>query len=61
MSDDEPPIDSEAELRTALRSVLNRAATGGLTVEGGWECRNGAEHPDWDIIVTKVEKGQASD
>lgn len=61
MTADDPPIDSKAELRTALRSVLNRAAAGGLPVEGGWECRNGPDGPDWDVVVTKVEKNQASD
>lgn len=60
MSGDGSPIDSEPELRSALRSVFNRAFDGELSVEGGWQCRNGTDHPDRDV-VTRVGKGQASD
>lgn len=57
MSND-APISSEAELNEALKRLLVRAHKGGIDVEGGWECRNGPEYPDWDVLVTAVEKRQ---
>lgn len=55
-ADEPPPIDSEEDLATALRSLLLCAHENGVDVEGGWECRNGSDRPDWDVVVTEVEK-----
>lgn len=56
MSAEEPPLSSETELQAELKALLRRAHESGLDVEGGWDCRNGKEHPDWDVIVTEVQK-----
>lgn len=56
MSPFDSPITSDAELRTALRTLLKRANANGVSVEGGWDCRNDDGDPDWDVIVTEVEK-----
>lgn len=56
MTSGEPPITSREALNAELKSHLLRAYEGGLNVEGGFECRNGVEHPDCDVIVTEVEK-----
>lgn len=56
MTAEESPFSSEGELQAELQSLLRRAHMSGLDVEGGWACRNGDEHPDWDVIVTEVEK-----
>ena len=58
MTSGEPPITSKEELNTELKALLFRAYENGVDVEGGFDCRNGAEHPDWDVIVTEVEKNE---
>ncbi len=47
---------SEEELSAQLQVLLFRAYENGIDVEGAFECRNGASHPDWDAVVTEVEK-----
>lgn len=61
MTTEEAPITSKAELNAALRELLLTAHTEGVDVEGGFECRNGADHPDWDVVVTEVEKNDTSE
>lgn len=56
MADDETSISSEAALNAELKALLTRAYENGINVEGGWDCRNGPEHPDWDVVVTEVTK-----
>ncbi len=60
MAAEEGPIASEAALQAELESLLRRAYEGDVAVEGGWACRNGADHPDWDVVVTEVEKPDRS-
>jgi hypothetical protein len=57
--DDAP--DGDAEFRADLRALLRRAHESGVDVRGGWECRNGDGDPDWDVVVTEVEKRGDSD
>lgn len=61
MSSEEPPLTSKAALNAELKAVLLRAYENGLDVEGAFECRNGVEHPDWDVIVTEVQKNESSE
>ncbi len=61
MTDEDAPLSSKEELNEALKSVLFKAYKSGVNVEGGFECRNGAEHPDWDVIVAEVEKNDVSE
>lgn len=61
MTTEETPLTTRTELNAELKSLLRRAYTNGIDVEGGWECRNGAEHPDWDVIVTEVSKNESSE
>ncbi len=56
MTTEETSLTTQAELNAEMKSLLCRAYTNGINVEGGWECRNGAEHPDWDVVVTEVQK-----
>lgn len=53
-----PSIVSEEEFQAALGSLLRRAEANDVTVQGGWDCRNGDDHPDWDVIVTEVERSE---
>ena len=61
MTTEETPLTTQAELNAELKSLLRRAYTNGIDVQGGWECRNGVEHPDWDVIVTEVQKNEGSE
>jgi hypothetical protein len=61
MTSEETPVMSKAELNAELKALLIRAYKNGIDVEGGFECRNGVEHPDWDVIVTEVEKNDHSE
>ncbi|WP_232686705.1 hypothetical protein [Halobacterium zhouii] len=56
MTTEESTMTTSTELHAELKSLLRRAHTNGIDVEGGWACRNDAEHPDWDIVVTEVQK-----
>lgn len=56
MTTTETSLTTRAELNAELKSLLLRAYDNGIDVEGGWECRNGDEHPDWDVLITEVEK-----
>ena len=60
MTSEETPVTSKEELNAELKALLVRAYENGIDVEGGFECRNGVEHPDWDVIVTEVEKNDHS-
>ena len=61
MTSEETPLTSKAELNTELKALLLRAFENGIDVEGAFECRNGIEHPDWDVVVTEVEKNEHSE
>ena len=54
-------VTSREELNAELKALLRKAYENGMDVEGGFECRNGVEHPDWDVIVTEVKKNDASE
>lgn len=61
MTSVETPPTSKEELNTELKALLVEAYENGIDVEGGFECRNGVEHPDWDVIVTEVKKNDNSE
>jgi len=49
-------VGTAEEFHTGLRDLLRQAHSGDVEVRGGWASRNGPEHPDWDVVVTQVEK-----
>lgn len=56
-----PQLTSREEFRAELHAVLRRAYEDGIEIKGGYECRNGDGHPDWDVVVTEVDKdGQSA-
>jgi|AntDeeMetagen134_2_1112570.scaffolds.fasta_scaffold40606_1 hypothetical protein len=61
MTTNESEITSADELESELDSVLRAAHDAGVDVEGGWDCRNGDDLPDCDVVVTKVESEVASE
>jgi len=56
MTAEEPSLTSRAELNEELQALLVRAHESGVDVKGGHECRNGAESPDWDVVITELKK-----
>ena len=56
MTSEETSLTSKEQLNAELKALLLRAYENDIDVEGGFECRNGLTHPDWDVIVTEVEK-----
>lgn len=58
MTEERTPITSNEQLHVQLQELLREAYDNGIEVEGGFECRNGTDHPDWDVIVTEVEKDE---
>lgn len=56
MTAEENQPASKEELSAELQGLLVSAYENGIDVEGGFECRNGPENPDWDVVVTEVEK-----
>lgn len=56
MRDRETGPETPAELTARLRVLLCQARDNGIEVQGGWECLNGDEYPDWDVVVTEVRK-----
>ncbi|RDZ33933.1 MULTISPECIES: hypothetical protein [Haloferax] len=61
MTSEKGSLTSKAELNTELKGLFLRAYENGIDVEGAFECRNGVEYPDWDVIVTEVEKNEHTD
>ena len=59
MTADVEAPSTEAEFHADLQSLLRRAHE--EAVEGGWQCRNGTEHPDRDVVVSEVQKPTASE
>ena len=61
MSPGDDPPTAEAKFREELQALLRSAHDEGVDVEGGWDCRNGPDHPDWDVVVSEVRKSEASE
>jgi hypothetical protein len=49
-------VTTADEFRTALTALLRAAHENDVPVSGGWECRNGDGAPDWEAVVTPLEK-----
>ena len=61
MTDKETGPTNSQELNEELKSLLRQAHDNGIGIDGGWECRNGPEHPDWDVLITEVTKTEQTD
>lgn len=61
MTAKDPSPMSEEELNARLQSLLLRAHVNGIEVEGGWDCTNEPEYPNWDVVVTEVRTDEDPD
>lgn len=55
------PPTSKEELDAELQAILLDAHGNGVDVRGAYDCKNGDGHPDWEVVVTEVEKRSGSD
>jgi hypothetical protein len=61
MTDDSAGPTTGAELSADLQALFRRAHNNGVDVRGGWPCRSSRGYPDWDIVVTEVEKLESAE
>ena len=54
----EATLASKTGLKTELESLLRWAPINRIEAKRMSECQKGAEHPDWDVIVTEVQKNE---
>lgn len=57
MAPDITDVTDEAMFGRALAALIRTAHTNGVTVDGGWEIDDNGTGPDWDVVVTVVERG----
>ncbi len=44
------------EFRRQLRRLLRTAFENDVDVEGAFNCRNGPSMPDYEVLITEIEK-----
>jgi hypothetical protein len=49
-------ITTQAELDSALQTILLSALENGLDLRGAWEYRNGDGYPDVEVLITELAK-----
>ena len=49
-------ITTADEFNESLTDLMRTAYENGVDVEGGWECRNRTENPDWDVVILEITK-----
>jgi hypothetical protein len=57
MAPDITDVTDEETFESALAALVKIAHTNGVAVDGGWEVDGDDSHPDWDVVVTVVERG----
>jgi hypothetical protein len=45
-------VSTAEEFNDALAELLVAGVDAGVDVGGGWTCRNGDDHDDWEVVVT---------
>ncbi|WP_162224400.1 hypothetical protein [Halorussus amylolyticus] len=56
MTTNSDDVTTEQMFEKALEALFRTAHENDVPVRGGWELRNGDGTPDWDVVVTVVEK-----
>jgi hypothetical protein len=49
-------VPTAEEFNESLNELVQRAYETGVDIEGGWECRNASENPDWDVVILEITK-----
>jgi len=56
MEDPQLNVTDEPTFETLLSELLRTAHENGIEIEGGWDVDGDDGHPDWDVVVTVVER-----
>jgi hypothetical protein len=56
MTDDQFDVDDAAVFEERLTELIRSAHRNGVPVDGGWEVDGTDGHPDWDVVVTSVQR-----
>ena len=56
MEDPQLNVTDETTFETLLGELLRTAHENGIAVGGGWDVDGDDGHPDWDVVVTVVER-----
>jgi hypothetical protein len=54
-------VDDAESFASYLSMLVRTAHQNGVTVDGGWEVDGDDGHPDWDVVVTVVERAADDD
>lgn len=61
MGDHEFDVDDAGAFRDELAALVRTAHRNGVTVDGGWEVDGDDGDPDWDVVVTVVQRAGDDD
>jgi hypothetical protein len=53
----ENPTTTSKAFNAALTKLVYDADKQGIDLEGGWECRTPAGHPNWDVVILELARG----
>ncbi|WP_299268686.1 hypothetical protein [Halorientalis sp.] len=56
MEDPHLNVTDEPTFETILSELIHTAHQNGIDVEGGWGVDGEDGHPDWDVVVTVVDR-----
>ena len=56
MDDSNLSVPDATSFEMLLTELLRTAHENGIAVEGGWDVDGHDGHPDWDVVVTVVER-----
>jgi hypothetical protein len=56
MDQSDETVTTAKEFNESLTELVRSAYENGVDIEGGWECRNPSENPDWDVMILEVTK-----
>ena len=56
MEDPDLSVPDAMSFERLLSKLLRLAHENGIDVEGGWDVNGEDGHPDWDVVVTVVER-----
>jgi hypothetical protein len=54
-------VGDAAEFEDKLAALVRAAHRNGITVDGGWEVDGDDGDPDWDVVVTVVQRAGDDD
>lgn len=54
-------VTNESEFDAVLQQLLRSATENDIDPRGAWEYRNGAGHPDFEVMITELLKREGSD